>query len=271
MTQRIKIAKIEVREGDKNGKHWRNFILTGEDGVKASTFDTTASKLKVGDTIEAVLEVKGSFTNIKSYEIVTPGAAPSKVEPPSPVEHVADRGWSIESQVAAYCCSELLAAKIITLESSLGKATVGWCLARLGGKPELMPERKVEPPPPTDRLEEDKPEVWKDKPAISAPTIVPDKSKSRPITKEGNPLLPDKAEDKAGEQAKCHVDLDWLKEQLNILQARKLKAWTNANLVGYLNNLTGKDGKTVSEAVGYLNKEQADAFAKKVQEALELS
>jgi len=67
------------------------------------------------------------------------------------------------------------------------------------------------------------------------------------------------------------IDLEWLKEQLNILQGKKLEAWSNANIISYLKAITGKDAKKVSEAVSYLDVEQAELFVQKVQEVVEMA
>lgn len=68
-----------------------------------------------------------------------------------------------------------------------------------------------------------------------------------------------------------YVNMVWLKEQLQKLQARKLKAWANATVVDKLNAITGKQAKSVTEAVGNLNKEQAEKFVREVQEATEMA
>ena len=73
MAQKIKIRNIETKEGDNAKGHWQNFIITGEDGSKTSTFDTSASVLKEGDTIEAEIEMKGKYANIKSFKVIEHG------------------------------------------------------------------------------------------------------------------------------------------------------------------------------------------------------
>lgn len=67
------------------------------------------------------------------------------------------------------------------------------------------------------------------------------------------------------------IDLDWLKDQLGVLQGKGLKAWTNTNVLSYLNAVTGQKSGKISEAVKLLTKEQAEAFVAKVQEAVDLS
>jgi len=67
------------------------------------------------------------------------------------------------------------------------------------------------------------------------------------------------------------IDKAWLREQLNILQSKKLSAWTNRNLLSYLNNITGQQSEKVADAVKLLNKEQAEALVLRVREAVELA
>ena len=62
-----------------------------------------------------------------------------------------------------------------------------------------------------------------------------------------------------------------LKEQIMFLQSKGLKAWTNANILGYLKNITGQEAKTPSEAIGQLNEEQLDSFKKWIQDAIDVS
>jgi len=74
-----------------------------------------------------------------------------------------------------------------------------------------------------------------------------------------------------GEQEKSIIDLAWLEESLKTLQEKGLKAWSNAATVRYLISITHQESKSVSDAAYKLNREQAEAFVKKVQEALELA
>jgi len=67
------------------------------------------------------------------------------------------------------------------------------------------------------------------------------------------------------------IDLSWLQEQLKILQSKGLKAWSNAMVVKSLNVMTGKDAKSVSEAVKYLDKDQASAFVNKVMDTVSMA
>ena len=110
MPQQIKIASIEIKEGDSDKGHWQNFIITGDGKERVSTFDHAASSLKVGDIIDAEIEVKGKYTNLKSFKLLEHGIAPLRSELPKPsgngVDH--DRGQSIEKQVSLKCACETI-------------------------------------------------------------------------------------------------------------------------------------------------------------------
>lgn len=81
----------------------------------------------------------------------------------------------------------------------------------------------------------------------------------------------DKAETQEGQEDTCFVNLEWLQEQLGILQGKGIKAYSNANVIGYLNDITGGHEKKVSDACRRLTKEQAEAFTKRVQDAIEMA
>lgn len=74
----------------------------------------------------------------------------------------------------------------------------------------------------------------------------------------------------AKEAANALVDLDWLKEQLTILQNKKLAGWTNKAVVEKLNKLTGGKAASITEAVMKLTKEQAEVFTKEIQDTIKI-
>lgn len=83
--QRLKVK--EVKPMSKDGT-----LLTGEDGTKCSGFLPELKEVKVGDTVELELEVKGRFTNIKSVKVIehAVGIAPTQPGPlaaPQPAYH----------------------------------------------------------------------------------------------------------------------------------------------------------------------------------------
>ena len=102
-------------------------------------------------------------------------------------------------------------------------------------------------------------------PAATEQVLHPEPADTRgEFEKEGRDLT----EEAIAEATKSPIDLNWLKEQVDILQGKKLGGWTNTNIVAHLNSITGKEAKKVSEAVSYLNKYQAAAFVQKVKDTV---
>uniref|UniRef100_A0A6M3LNK3 Uncharacterized protein n=1 Tax=viral metagenome TaxID=1070528 RepID=A0A6M3LNK3_9ZZZZ len=93
-------------------------------------------------------------------------------------------------------------------------------------------------------------------PAVTAAVLHPEVSEEQPETKE---------------EAKSPIDLIWLKEQLGILQGKKLESWTNAAVIGRLNAITGQSASKVSDAVMYLTAEQAEKFVASITETIEMA
>ena len=78
-------------------------------------------------------------------------------------------------------------------------------------------------------------------------------------------------ETKAGENSQAvdsHIDLEWLKTQLGVLQGKGVPGWSNKEVVEFLNGITHAKAATVREAVATLSKEQSGLFCEQVQEAL---
>ena len=76
------------------------------------------------------------------------------------------------------------------------------------------------------------------------------------------------AESPKDNEAISPIDLGWLKEQLTFLQGKGLSAWSNRNIVSYLNSLTGKKTTSVTDAVKALSKEDAERFMNHLNDAL---
>ena len=107
----------------------------------------------------------------------------------------------------------------------------------------------------------------------------------RPFTKEEMDLLESRSpaspeatepkiepvEESTGHFTPAGLDLEWLDEQLKILQGKGLKSWTNANVLLYLNAITKQKATTVPEAAGNLDKDQTTIFVRKINEAVEMS
>lgn len=67
------------------------------------------------------------------------------------------------------------------------------------------------------------------------------------------------------------IDLNWLKEQLDYLQGKKLASWTNAAVLKKLNAVTGSNSKTIKGAVCALSLEQAETFTSEISDAVEMA
>ena len=70
---------------------------------------------------------------------------------------------------------------------------------------------------------------------------------------------------------KSPIDVDWFQEQTGRLQSKKLEGWTNAGIVGKLQGITGKNAKTVTEAISYLSAEEAEEFTQTIKDTVEMA
>lgn len=73
------------------------------------------------------------------------------------------------------------------------------------------------------------------------------------------------------ERQESFIDLDWLKESLTTLRAKKLKGWSEGELLSYMKSLYKVDGKTVLEIVAKLDKGMSAHFEKNIQERLKMA
>lgn len=65
-----------------------------------------------------------------------------------------------------------------------------------------------------------------------------------------------------------YIEADWLRESLKKLKGKKLKAWTDANLLSYFKVTYKVADKTLMGAIAKLDKNQAAHFVKNIQETL---
>lgn len=79
----------------------------------------------------------------------------------------------------------------------------------------------------------------------------------------------EKVEKKAEEPGKSMVDLDWLAESLITLESKKLPAWEEESLLGFMKKSYQVEGKTVLEAAAKLDKGKAAHFVKRIEEAID--
>ena len=70
------------------------------------------------------------------------------------------------------------------------------------------------------------------------------------------------------EQGKSSIDLAWLRESLKTLRAKRLKAWTEDNVLAYMKVAYKVEGKTVLEAAAKLEKGPAVHFTTRIQDTL---
>ena len=90
--------------------------------------------------------------------------------------------------------------------------------------------------------------------------------KKKPVS--GKPTVV-KVEEETPEPGGARIDLVWLRESLQRIQAKKVKGWDTESLLRYLRSF-GIEGEKVSELVSQLTKEQAEQFTGMVQETLSI-
>jgi len=90
--------------------------------------------------------------------------------------------------------------------------------------------------------------------------------KKKPVS--GKPTVV-KVEEETPEPGGARIDLVWLRESLQQIQAKKVKGWDTESILRYLRSF-GIEGEKVSEVVSQLTKEQAEQFAGMVQETLSI-
>lgn len=69
----LEVTALIVTEGEKNGKPWKRFAATFNNGVKASTFSASDGELleeahQSGEPVIVALQKSGAYTNIVSVE-----------------------------------------------------------------------------------------------------------------------------------------------------------------------------------------------------------
>lgn len=69
--QNIKVKKINSKSGTNKKGQWTSFIVVAEDGAEFTSFDTKLSDVKSGSILSVEPEVKGKYTNIKEWKLVS--------------------------------------------------------------------------------------------------------------------------------------------------------------------------------------------------------
>jgi len=98
----------------------------------------------------------------------------------------------------------------------------------------------------------------------------PELTRSEPEP-EPEPELEPEPEAPPAEEAKGFINLDWLRESLQALRAKKLAAWTESNLLSYMLTTYKVEAITVLEGAAKLDKGQAAHFVKMVQDTLDMA
>ncbi|MBA7465064.1 hypothetical protein ES707_00225 [subsurface metagenome] len=116
-------------------------------------------------------------------------------------------------------------------------------------EPEAEPQEPEEEPAELEQAEQQVEELW--------PEDIPSADETQP---EPEPI----------EETGGFINMDWLEEQLKMLRDKKLKAWSESNLLSYIKTTYRVEGKTVLEAVAKLDKGAATHFMKRVQDTLQM-
>ena len=109
---------------------------------------------------------------------------------------------------------------------------------------------------------------------VPSPIQERSKAKSSSVEPETEDNLPKEAEQppeqQEGKVVIGFVNLYQLSDSLKKLQAKGIKAYSNKNILLYLNAITQGKWEKIDDAAARLSKEQADQFEKRVQQALEM-
>jgi len=72
------------------------------------------------------------------------------------------------------------------------------------------------------------------------------------------------------EEEKGFIDLEWLKESLKILRAKKPEAWAESHILSYMKISYKVEAKTVPEGIAKLDKSKSAHFVKVIQKSLDM-
>ncbi len=89
------MQKITIKEITPSTAENKPTIIVDSTGAKMSGFDNTLKSLQPGDVIEAELEVKGKYTNIKEFKMI------SKATPAQVAEAQSQNGKEKQSEIIA--------------------------------------------------------------------------------------------------------------------------------------------------------------------------
>lgn len=150
--ERTKLTVTEIGENKSltRGGSLQKFKAKTPDGKELQYFTFSAKiipMVKTGAVLDVDLDTtekntdQGTFIDRKVTQLYQDGQPVAGQK--GNWQPQRDNTASIEMQTAAKIGGELLVAKVIDTQSELGRATMAWCLARLG-KAELKAETKSE-------------------------------------------------------------------------------------------------------------------------------
>jgi len=153
-------------------------------------------------------------------------------------------------------CGELGYKTMAELKASRMTPWEAWLtIKQLKQPPQLEGEPLAEP-----ELEEKEPEVLWPEDLPGTGDIPPGADETQPEPE------PEPIEETGG-----FIDKVWLEKSLKSLQAKKLKAWSESNLLSYIKTNYRVEGKTVLEAATKLDKGAAAHFKKRVEATLQMA
>ncbi len=151
-------------------------------------------------------------------------------------------------------------------EAPMDKSIETAYIIREGATEEPKPKtEKKETPVDTKQAEKDSKELFEENPphaeeAAQAAKVAADKRAEE--ASQGEPPPPELI---------GHIVKSWLEESLKTLQDKGIKAYSDKNILSYLNAITKGKHKAIAAAVAQLDKAQSEAFVKKVQEARDMA
>lgn len=240
----VKSTKV-AKTGTNKAGPWELIVITSEDGTDYTTFHKGAKNLTAGAVIDIEPDIKEGKISFKEYKVISSPAAPpdGNGRPGMTPELWAEKDrlerQSIESQVAFKGVVQIICAYIdkgVSLEKYHAVAT-DWAMARLQQPSEAV--KAFQTPNPAEK-------------ALKV---------SQQVGQDIEELWPEDS----------HIDMDWLKESLETLRSRHLRAWYEESLLSYMLTTYKVVATTVLGAAVELDKGQAAHFCKAIQGALDKS
>ena len=101
------MPRIVVKEMYPPAAEGKAFVVVDTTGVRMTSFDKCLSDIRPGDILNVETEINGKFTNIKTWELVTPPAHEKK--PPNAPQPVLVSEWEKERAHETYlaCLQEV--------------------------------------------------------------------------------------------------------------------------------------------------------------------